>query len=64
MVVKDLREECQTHGSNGALIIIASDGVWDHWAFDEVRALDSLSGCTPLTACPDAVSGHDRVTPA
>jgi len=35
VVVKDLRQACEQTGCSSAVLILASDGVWDHWSFDE-----------------------------
>ena len=38
VVVKDLHAECEAQSASAALVIVASDGVWDHWSFDEAMA--------------------------
>ena len=46
VVVKDLYAECMANDhSDGAVLIVASDGVWDHWTFD---------GCMEELLLPDA----------
>ena len=45
VVIKDLAAECAADKSKSALLIIASDGVWDHWEFDDsMQALCDLEG--------------------
>ena len=53
VVVKDLAAECAADGASAACLIIASDGVWDHWEFDESMAalcdLENNKPGRPLT---------------
>ena len=54
VVVKDLAHECEAAGAAAAVLIVASDGVWDHWPFDEsIDALavkgGGLPGAHPIT---------------
>ena len=38
VVVHDLAAECAADDADAVCLIIASDGVWDHWEFDEAIA--------------------------
>ena len=53
VVVTDIAEECAASGATAACLIIASDGVWDHWQFDESMAelcdLEGAAAGQPLT---------------
>ena len=45
VVVKDIAVECAVDGASAACLIIASDGVWDHWDFDaSIAELCDLEG--------------------
>jgi len=50
VVVKDLRAECIANGSDGAVLIVASDGIWDHWGFDTSMEMLIAPGAGPPSA--------------
>jgi len=50
VVVKDLREECLKNSAAGAVLIVASDGVWDHWGFEDAMAELVLPSAGPPNA--------------
>ena len=34
----DVASACEEHGSSSLVLVVASDGVWDHWPFDQAIA--------------------------
>ena len=50
MVVHDLEQLCSQHGAEACVVIVASDGVWDHWEFSDAMAALCRTESVPADA--------------